>query len=152
RSCRDISHTICGFSKTFSITGGRVGYMGGNGSVAAPIGVMCELFAICAPTPLRWGVARALEVPDSYYRNLAADYQKKRNILAEALVEAGFRPSIPEGSYYMLAEIPDEFRNDRDAANSLLQNGRGGSVPGSAIFVSEAGNRMVRLCFAKDFD
>jgi aminotransferase len=113
---------------------------------------MNDLFAICAPTPLQWGVARALEVPDAYYRNLAADYQKKRDILAGALEEAGFKPSIPQGSYYMLAGIPDEFRNDKEAAQSLLEGARVASVPGSAFFVSDQGKRMLRFCFAKDFD
>ncbi|HEX9491796.1 MAG TPA: pyridoxal phosphate-dependent aminotransferase [Thermoanaerobaculia bacterium] len=151
-SCRDITITISGFSKTFSITGWRIGYAVADPQVAGPIGLMNDLFAICAPTPLQWGVARALEVPDSYYRNLAADYQKKRDILADALTEAGFRPSIPEGSYYMLAEIPSEFRNDREAAQSLLENARVASVPGSAFFVSDAGKRMLRFCYAKDFE
>ena len=113
---------------------------------------MNDLFAICAPTPLQWGVARALEIGDEYYRNLAADYQKKRDILAAALEEVGFRPSIPQGSYYMLAQIPDEFRDDREAANALLENARVASVPGSAFFVSDAGKRMLRFCFAKDFE
>ena len=151
-SCRDITITISGFSKTFSITGWRIGYAVADPRVAGPIGLMNDLFAICAPTPLQWGVARALEVPDSYYRNLAADYQKKRDILANALTEAGFRPSIPEGSYYMLAEIPSEFRNDLEAAQSLLENARVASVPGSAFFVSDAGKRMLRFCYAKDFE
>jgi len=151
-SCRDITITISGFSKTFSITGWRIGYAVADPRVAGPIGLMNDLFAICAPTPLQWGVARALEVPDSYYRNLAADYQKKRDILADALTEAGFRPSIPEGSYYMLAEIPGEFRNDLEAAQSLLENARVASVPGSAFFVSDAGKRMLRFCYAKDFE
>jgi aminotransferase len=151
-SCRDITITISGFSKTFSITGWRIGYAVADPRVAGPIGLMNDLFAICAPTPLQWGVARALEVPDSYYRNLAADYQKKRDILADALTEAGFRPSIPEGSYYMLAEIPSEFRNDREAAQSLLENARVASVPGSAFFVSDVGRKMLRFCYAKDFE
>jgi len=151
-SCRDITITISGFSKTFSITGWRIGYAVADPRVAGPIGLMNDLFAICAPTPLQWGVARALEVPDSYYRNLAADYQKKRDILADALTDAGFRPSIPEGSYYMLAEIPSEFRNDLEAAQSLLENARVASVPGSAFFVSDAGKRMLRFCYAKDFE
>jgi aminotransferase len=151
-SCRDIAITISGFSKTFSITGWRIGYAVADARVAGPIGLMNDLFAICAPTPLQWGVARALEVPDAYYQNLAADYQKKRDILADALSEAGFHPSIPQGSYYMLAAIPDEFRDDREAAQSLLENARVASVPGSAFFVSEAGKKMLRFCFAKDFE
>ena len=151
-SCRDITITISGFSKTFSITGWRIGYAIADARVAGPIGLMNDLFAICAPTPLQWGVARALEVPDQYYRNMAADYQKKRDMLASALEASGFRPSVPQGSYYMLATIPDEMEDDRAAANALLEEARVASVPGSAFFVSGAGKRMLRFCFAKDFD
>ena len=111
-SCRDLAITISGFSKTFSITGWRVGYVIADERVAGPIGLMNDLFAICAPTPLQWGVARALEIGDDYYLNMAADYEKKRDMLADALSEAGFTPSIPQGAYYMLAQIPDEFRDD----------------------------------------
>jgi aminotransferase len=150
-SCRDLAITISGFSKTFSITGWRVGYVVADERVAGPIGLMNDLFAICAPTPLQWGVARALEIGDDYYANMAADYQKKRDMLADALFEAGFKPSIPQGAYYMLAQIPDEFRDDKEAANALLETTRVASVPGSAFFVSEAGKRMLRFCFAKDF-
>jgi aminotransferase len=151
-SCRDLAITISGFSKTFSITGWRVGYVIADERVAGPIGLMNDLFAICAPTPLQWGVARALEIGDDYYLNMAADYQKKRDLLADALSEAGFVPSIPQGAYYMLAKIPDDFRDDKEAAQALLETTRVASVPGSAFFVSEAGKRMLRFCFAKDFD
>ena len=152
QACRDLTITISGFSKTFSITGWRVGYAVADARVAGPIGLMNDLFAICAPTPLQWGVARALQVTDDYYENLAADYQRKRDILAEALAEAGFKPSVPQGAYYMLAEIPSEFRDDREAAQVLLERARVASVPGSAFYVSDAGKRMLRFCFAKDFD
>jgi aminotransferase len=151
-SCRDLAITISGFSKTFSITGWRVGYVIADERVAGPIGLMNDLFAICAPTPLQWGVARALEIGDEYYANMASDYQKKRDMLADALSEAGFTPSIPQGAYYMLAQIPDDFRDDKEAAQTLLETTRVASVPGSAFFVSEAGKRMLRFCFAKDFD
>lgn len=150
-SCKDLAITISGFSKTFSITGWRIGYAVADERVAGPIGLMNDLFAICAPTPLQWGVARALEIGDDYYRNMAADYQKKRDMLAEALDDAGFKPSVPQGSYYMLAEIPEEFRNDREAAQTLLEQARVASVPGTAFFISEQGKRMLRFCFAKDF-
>jgi aminotransferase len=151
-SCRDLAITISGFSKTFSITGWRVGYVIADERVAGPIGLMNDLFAICAPTPLQWGVARALEIGDDYYLQMAADYQKKRDMLADALSEAGFTPSVPQGAYYMLAKIPDDFRDDKEAAQALLETTRVASVPGSAFFVSEAGKRMLRFCFAKDFE
>src|ERR1051325_6064699 len=149
---RDLCVTISGFSKTFSITGWRVGYVVAPQRVAGPIGLMNDLLAICAPTPLQWGVARALEVPDSYYTDMAASYQKKRDMLAAALTEAGFKPSIPQGSYYMLAEMPNEFRDSAEAAKALLEEARVASVPGTAFFESDTGKRMLRFCYAKDLD
>ncbi len=150
--CRDITITISGFSKTFSITGWRIGYVAADASVAQPIGLINDLFYVCAPTPLQWGVARALEVGDEYYENLARDYQKKRDMLATALDEAGFRTFLPQGAYYMLAEIPDEFRDAREAAASLIENAKIASVPGPSFYASNAGDRLLRFCFAKDFD
>jgi len=151
-SCRDVTITISGFSKTFSITGWRIGYVVADKRVAGPVGLMNDLLAICAPTPLQWGVAEALEVPDDYYRNMASDYRKKRDMLASALTEAGFKPSVPQGSYYMLAEIPAGFRDSAEAAQALLEEARVASVPGTAFFESETGKRMLRFCYAKDFD
>jgi aminotransferase len=151
-SCRDVTITISGFSKTFSVTGWRIGYVAVDARVASSIGLVNDLFYVCAPTPLQWGIARALEIGDEYYAKLAADYQKKRDLLADALSEAGFEPSVPQGAYYMLARIPEEFRDDKEAAQALLETTRVASVPGSAFFVSDAGKRMLRFCFAKDFD
>ncbi|MEA2163987.1 MAG: aminotransferase [Thermoanaerobaculia bacterium] len=150
-SCRDLTITISGFSKTFSVTGWRIGYVAVDARIASSIGLVNDLFYVCAPTPLQWGIARALDIGEDYYSDLAADYQKKRDMLADALREAGFEPSVPQGAYYMLAKIPDDFRDDREAAQSLLESSRVASVPGSAFFASETGKRMLRFCFAKDF-
>ncbi|HYM60645.1 MAG TPA: pyridoxal phosphate-dependent aminotransferase [Thermoanaerobaculia bacterium] len=151
-SCRESTITISGSSKTFSVTGWRIGYVAADARIAGPIGLINDLFYVCAPTPLQWGIARGLLVGDDYYRQLAADYQKKRDMLSEALIEAGFAPSIPEGAYYMLARIPDEFRDCGEAAQALLDHARVASVPGTAFFVSKAGETMLRFCFAKDFE
>ena len=151
-SCRERTITISGFSKTFSITGWRIGYVTADKRIAQPIGVLNDLFYICAPTPLQWGVARALEVGDDYYAKMNADYAKKRDMLADALRDSGFTPFVPQGAYYMLAEVPDEFANDIEAANALIEHARVASVPGSAFYVSDRGSRMLRFCYAKDFD
>lgn len=151
-SCRDVTITISGFSKTFSVTGWRIGYVTAPQRVAQAIGLVNDVFYICAPTPLQWGIARALEVPDEYYETMARDYEKKRDMLASALTEAGFKPFVPQGAYYMLAEIPDSFADDREAASALLEEARVASVPGSAFYVSDRGARMLRFCYAKDFD
>ena len=150
-SCRDLTITISGFSKTFSVTGWRIGYVTANPQVIASIGLVNDLFYVCAPTPLQWGIARALEIGDDYYRNLAADYQKKRDMLADALDEAGFRPYVPQGAYYMLAEIPDGFASGREAADALIEEARVASVPGPAFYATGGGDRLLRFCFAKDF-
>jgi aminotransferase len=148
---RDVAVTISGFSKTFSVTGWRIGYVAADGRVTGPIGLVNDLFYVCAPTPLQWGIARALEIGEEYYRNLAADYEKKRDLLAEALTEGGFKPFVPQGAYYMLAEIPASFSNASEAAMTLIEEARVASVPGPSFYASGAGDRLLRFCFAKDF-
>ncbi|HEX7831258.1 MAG TPA: pyridoxal phosphate-dependent aminotransferase, partial [Thermoanaerobaculia bacterium] len=148
---KEIAITISGFSKTFSVTGWRIGYVAADRRVASSIGLVNDLFYVCAPTPLQWGIARALEIGDDYYRNLAADYQKKRDLLADALREGGFRPFVPQGAYYMLAEIPERFANATEAAMALIEEAKVASVPGPSFYASNAGDRLLRFCFAKDF-
>jgi aminotransferase len=148
---RDVTITISGFSKTFSVTGWRIGYVAADRRVAASIGLVNDLFYVCAPTPLQWGIARALEIGEEYYRNLASDYEKKRDMLADALDEGGFRPFVPAGAYYMLAEIPDGFADAREAAMALIEESGVASVPGPSFYASNRGDRLLRFCFAKDF-
>lgn len=148
---RDIAITISGFSKTFSVTGWRIGYVAADKRVAASIGLVNDLFYVCAPTPLQWGITRALEIGEDYYRNLASDYEKKRDLCAEALREGGFRPFVPQGAYYMLAEIPDGFADSRQAAMALIEEAGVASVPGPSFYASNRGDRLLRFCFAKDF-
>lgn len=148
---QDVAVTISGFSKTFSVTGWRIGYVAASRRVTQPIGLVNDLFYVCAPTPLQWGIARALDIGDDYYRNLAADYEKKRDMLAEALTEGGFEPFVPQGAYYMLAEIPPEYANASAAAMALIEEARVASVPGPSFYASGRGDRLLRFCFAKDF-
>ena len=148
---RDVTITISGFSKTFSVTGWRIGYVAADRKVTQSIGLVNDLFYVCAPTPLQWGIARALEIGEDYYRNLAADYEKKRDMLAEALSDSGFHPFVPQGAYYMLAEIPDAFTDAREAAMTLIEEAKVASVPGPSFYASGAGDRLLRFCFAKDF-
>jgi len=150
-SCRDLTITISGFSKTFSITGWRIGYVAAPASIARAIGLVNDLFYVCAPTPLQWGVARALDIDDSYYRELAESYQQKRDILADALRAAGIAPLVPQGAYYMLADVSGlGFANSSEAADRLLAETGVASIPGSAFFASGGGDQLLRFCFAKD--
>lgn len=149
---RERTVTISGYSKTFSITGWRIGFLAAHRELAGPIGLVNDLYYVCAPSPLQYGVADAISsLGDDYYDNLAADYQKKRDRFCEALDDAGLTPRIPEGAYYVLADITRlGCDNSRDAAMKLLEDAGIASIPGSAFFRNPRGERLARFCFARD--
>jgi aminotransferase len=146
--------TISGFSKTFSITGWRLGYAVGPAALCAPIGLVNDLFYICAPTPLQLGVARGMAaLSDDYYAAMARDYRKKRDRICEVLLQIGLTPSVPAGAYYVLADIRGlGCSDDVAAAMHILETVGVASVPGSSFFASDTGLDYTRFCFAKDTD
>jgi aminotransferase len=143
--------TIGGYSKTFSITGWRIGYSVAHARWAQLIGAMNDLLYVCAPAPLQYGVAIGIrELDQSFYTGLARDYQAKRNRLCEALSKAGLPPSVPQGAYYVLADVsrlPGETGKAR--AMYLLDKTGVAGVPGEAFFTGAEGHRFIRFCFAK---
>jgi aminotransferase len=144
--------TIAGLSKTFSITGWRVGYSISDAKWAQTIGYFNDLVYVCAPAPLQIGVARGLlELPPEYYEGLAREYVKKRDRICTALAQAGLTPCLPQGAYYVLADIsriPGE-RSKEKAMNLLKQSGVA-CVPGEAFYHDDAGENLARFCFAKE--
>ena len=143
--------TISGLSKTFSITGWRIGYLIADASFIGPIGFFHDLTYVCAPSPFQHGAAAGLiALPDEYYSQLASDYQGKRDMLCSALSAAGLTPSIPAGAYYVLADsssIPGETAAIK--ARKLLADTGVASVAGTAFLTGERGNNILRFCFAK---
>ena len=146
--------TISGFSKTLSITGWRIGY-----SVSAPqwaqrIGYMNDLVYVCAPAPLQYGVALGLpRLHSAFYEGLTEEYSRKREQLCSALTEAGLNPFIPEGAYYVLADVSSlPGPSSKEKAMFLLKQSGVASVPGEAFFQSSQGKNIVRFCFAKPDD
>ncbi|HVA99673.1 MAG TPA: pyridoxal phosphate-dependent aminotransferase, partial [Acidimicrobiales bacterium] len=98
--------TISGFSKTFSITGWRIGYSVSPARWARRIGYMNDLIYVCAPSPLQYGVAMGLSQLDaSFYQDISFDYAKKRDRVCDALEHAGLHPYVPQGAYYVLADV-----------------------------------------------
>ncbi|SLM47141.1 Aminotransferase [Nitrospira japonica] len=147
----DRTITIGGYSKTFSVTGWRIGY-----AVAAPewskaIGAMNDLLYVCAPTPLQVGVAAGIRtLPASFYTALAKEYQGKRDRFCTALNQAGLTPSIPKGSYYVLADASRiHGRNGKDRALHVLEKVGVAGVPGEAFFSGSMGSRFIRFSYAK---
>ena len=147
----DRTITLGGYSKTFSITGWRIGYSVASARWAQAIGAMNDLLYVCAPTPLQAGVAVGIqELPDSFYRDLARDYQRKRDRFCQALAKAGLTPSIPQGAYYVLADasrLPGTTGKAR--AMFLLETIGLAGVPGEAFFSGPEGKQFIRFSYAK---
>ncbi|TDI35112.1 MAG: aminotransferase class I/II-fold pyridoxal phosphate-dependent enzyme, partial [Acidobacteria bacterium] len=97
--------TLSGFSKTYNMTGWRLGYTVGPVAWMAKIGVLNDLLSICAPTPLQHGVVAAFDLPASYYDDLKRDYTRKLEMTWDACLAAGLTPFRPQGSYYLLLDI-----------------------------------------------
>ncbi|MEO6965381.1 MAG: pyridoxal phosphate-dependent aminotransferase [Acidobacteriaceae bacterium] len=143
--------TMSGFSKTFSVTGWRLGYLTADPKWIPSIGYFHDLLYVCAPSPLQHGAAAGLlELPDDFYRGLATEHQQKRDQLVEALNAAGLTPFIPDGAYYILADatrIPGATAKEK--ARYLLANCGVAAVAGTAFFTEGRGENLLRFCYAK---
>jgi len=144
--------TISGLSKTFSITGWRIGYCICDEKWAKVIGYFNDLIYVCAPAPLQMGVAEGLNaLGDEYYDGLSRMYTAKRDRICDALTKAGLIPYIPQGAYYVLADIsrlPGE--NSKQRAMYLLRKTGVACVPGMAFYHDNSGESLARFCFAKE--
>ena len=150
---RERTVTIMGLSKTFSITGWRLGYAVAPRELAHAIGLVNDLYYICAPTPLQHGAAAGFSAPRAYFDGLRRDYQRKRDLLCAALDAAGLAPLVPEGAYYVLADVSRLGEGGALAtALALLERTGVAAVPGTAFFSGGAGEGWLRFCFAKDDD
>lgn len=147
----DRTITISGYSKTFSITGWRIGYSVSHPKWAEMIGYVNDLVYVCAPAPLQLGVAAGIdELPDPFYQKLRDSFVVKRDKLCTALTEAGLIPHVPQGAYYILADastLPGQ--TSKEKAMYLLQQTKVASVPGEAFFHDGAGEHFLRFCYAK---
>ncbi len=147
----DRTVTLSGFSKTYSMTGWRLGYAVTSRAIASRLGVLNDLLYICAPTPLQHGVTAALRLPPSYYSELRAAYARKLQEICDACAGAGLEAIRPQGAYYLLADVSSlGCASDREAAAQILSLSGVTSVPGSSFYANPAdGARQVRFCFAK---
>jgi aminotransferase len=149
---RERTITISGMSKTFSISGWRIGYCICDARWSRTIGYLNDLIYVCAPAPLQMGAARGLNAlePD-YYRRLSAMYQDKRDRLCQALDRAGFDPCIPAGAYYVLCDISRVPGADgKEKTLRLLEKTGVAAVPGGAFYHDRTGENLARFCFAKE--
>ncbi len=142
---------ISGFSKTFSVTGWRVGYVLADPRWLPSIAYFHDLTYVCATSPFQHACAAGLEqLPPGFYTRLAADYQSKRSRMLGALEAAGLKPTVPAGAYYVLADasrIPGKTSPEK--ARNLLAATGVAAVAGSAFFRPGHGDNLLRFCFAK---
>lgn len=143
--------SIMGFSKTFSITGWRLGYAVAKPELAKAINLVNDLLYVCAPSPLQHGVAAGLSAPPEYFEKLRSQYQRKRDIICDGLAAAGLTPLVPQGAYYVLADISHfAYPDAKTAALALLEQTGVAGVPGSSFYQGSEGKGLIRFCFAKD--
>ena len=151
---RERTITLSGFSKTYNMTGWRLGYSVAPAALTARMGVIADLLYICAPTPLQHGVLAAFDLPAAYYSGLLEDYARKRATIMAACDAVGLRSLAPQGSYYLMVDVREAgFATDREAADVLMKRCGVATVPGSSFYVDPAdGATQLRICFAKQDD
>jgi aminotransferase len=148
---RERTVVLSGFSKTYSVTGWRLGYSTADVRWMPTMAHFHDLTYVCAPAPFQHGAAAGLEkLPPSFYKQLAADHEAKRGRLLSALEAAGMEAATPPGAYYILARasrLPGKKAAEK--ARHLLAATGVAAVAGSAFFGSGRGEDLLRFCFAK---
>ncbi len=150
-SLRERTVAINSLSKTFSVTGWRVGWVIAPPELTSSIRKVHDFLTVGAATPFQHAGVTALGMPDSYFASLSGTYQAKRDYLVGILEKIGFRCHVPKGAYYVMCDISAfGFADDVAFCQHLVEDIGVGAVPGSSFFADpEHGRNLVRFCFAK---
>ncbi|HEX6131728.1 MAG TPA: aminotransferase class I/II-fold pyridoxal phosphate-dependent enzyme [Actinomycetota bacterium] len=148
---RERTVTISALSKTFSVTGWRVGWAIAPEPLLRGIRATHDFLTVGAPTPLQHAGVTALALPDEVLERTAAAYAERRALMLRILAEAGFAATAPEGAYYVMADVtPLGFDDDVAAARHLVEEAGVAAVPGSSFFSRpELGAHLLRFAFCK---
>ena len=151
---QDRTITINGMSKTYSVTGWRVGWTIAPPPITDAIRKVHDFLTVGAPAPLQEAGASALSMPEDYYRQLAEGYRRRRDRLVPALEEAGFRCFLPRGAYYVMTDISAfGYANDLAFTKYLVSEIGVAAVPGSSFYRDPRdGAQQVRFAFCKRDD
>jgi aspartate/methionine/tyrosine aminotransferase len=147
----DRTITISGASKTFSVTGWRVGWLIAPASLTAGVRKVHDFLTVGAAHPLQIAVAAALELPPAFYVELLGDYSERRDAIVTGLQECGFDVAAPDGAYYVMAGIDAfGFEDDTAMARNLIEKVAVATVPGSSFYHdSSQGRNQLRFSFPK---
>ena len=154
----DRTVTISGVSKSYSVTGWRIGYTISSPALAVGIRRAHDFVTVGAPAPLQEAAVTALNLPDAYYVALREAYQARRDLLRGLLDKAGFRTFEPQGAYYILTECAHFLEryglsDDTAFAMYLIKEVGVATVPGSSFYAHpELGRTKIRFCFPKTDD
>lgn len=151
---RERTITISGLSKTFSCTGWRLGYAVAPAEQTKAIRKVHDFLTVGAPAPLQAAGAVGMHFDADYFNHLAMDYRARRSVLVDALTEAGFEFSVPEGAYYILSDfskLSDE--DDVTFAKWMTKEVGVAAVPGSSFYHDrKLGRSLIRFAFCKKFE
>lgn len=148
---RERTVIVNSLSKTYSVTGWRVGYCIAPEDLTSAIRKVHDFLTVGAANPLQRAGAFAMSLPPEYYTSLEKEYRRKRDFLIPVLKDAGFRCDYPEGAYYVMADISEfGFANDIAFTAHLVREIGVAAVPGSSFYSDESqGSQLVRFCFCK---
>ncbi|RMG07763.1 MAG: aminotransferase class I/II-fold pyridoxal phosphate-dependent enzyme [Acidobacteria bacterium] len=148
---KDRTVVVNSLSKTYSVTGWRVGYVIAPADITNAIRKVHDFLTVGAPNCLQHAGAHAMQLPDSYYQQLQAEYQRKRDFIVPVLKSVGFKCAYPEGAYYVMTDISDfGFNDDFEFTKFLIREIGVAVVPGSSFYQHKnLGKQQVRLCFCK---
>jgi aspartate/methionine/tyrosine aminotransferase len=143
--------TTNGLSKTYSVTGWRIGWAISPPALTGGIRKIHDFLTVAAPTPFHDAGVAALSLPDHFYTQLAADYQSKRDLMLDILQRHGFTIYPPAGAYYVMTDVSQfGFASDSEFAQYLVKEVGVATVPGSSFYIEPASApQTLRFCFSK---
>jgi N-succinyldiaminopimelate aminotransferase len=146
--------TISSGGKSFSFTGWKVGWAIGPEPLQAALRRVHQFTVFASTTPMQHAIAEALGLPDPYFTELAADYQRRRDFLMTTLADAGLRPKAPNGSYFILASIDDFPQSDGlEFSRYLVREIGVAAIPLDSFYLNpHHGRKWVRFCFCKRWE
>jgi aminotransferase len=148
---RERTVIVNSMSKTYSVTGWRVGYCIASPEITSGIRKVHDFLTVGAAAPLQAAGAYALSLPPAYYETLQAEYRRRRDLLVPILEKAGFAVFVPDGAYYIMTDISRfGFADDVAFTRHLIREVGVACVPGSSFYSApERGAQQVRFCFCK---
>lgn len=147
---RERTITVNSFSKSWNISGWRLGYAYGKGELIAPINTAANVIYVCPATPLQAALSKVLMIYPDYYSDLRGKFDAKRIKFSDAIRELGFEIYDSGSAFYLWAKIPEEYKDAISFNEMLMEKAGVGMTPGSAFADSDLWDNFVRICIARE--